>query len=62
MMDYKHATFGLRHYLMDWSAVDYLWIIVMILSAVWTLILTAPIQCRGSIAEQVMYISPNLFP
>ncbi len=32
------------------------------LSAVWTLILTAPIHCRGSIAEQVMqcYISPNL--
>ncbi len=33
-----------------------------ILSAVWTLILTAPIHCRGSTAEQVMqcYISPNL--
>ncbi len=26
---------------MDWSGVDYLWIIVMFLSAVWTLILTA---------------------
>ncbi len=40
-----------------------LWIIVMFLSAVWTLILTAPIHCRGSIAEQVMecYISTNLF-
>ncbi len=39
-----------------------LWIIVMFLSAVWTLILTAPIHCRGSIGEQVMqcYISPNL--
>ncbi len=47
---------------MDWSGVDYLWIIVMFLSAVWTLILTAPIHCRGSIGEQVMkcYISPNL--
>ncbi len=47
---------------MDWSGVDYLWIIVMFLSAVWTLILTAPIHCRGSIAEQVKecYISPNL--
>ncbi len=35
----------------------------MFLSAVWTLILTAPIHCRGSIGEQVMqwYISPNLF-
>ncbi len=47
---------------MDWSGVDYLWIIVMCLSAVWTLILTAPIHCRASIGEQVMeyYISPNL--
>ncbi len=37
-------------------------IIVMFLSAVWTLILTAPIHSRGSISEQVMecYISPNL--
>ncbi len=34
--------------LMDWSHVDYLCIIVMFLSAVWTLILTAPIHCRGS--------------
>ncbi len=33
-----------------------------VLSAVWTLILTAPIHCRASISEQVMqcYISPNL--
>ncbi len=39
-----------------------MWIIVMCLSAVWTLILTAPIHCRAYIAEQVMqcYISPNL--
>ncbi len=29
---------------MDWSGVDYLWIIVMFLSAVWTLILMAPIH------------------
>ncbi len=45
------------------QGVDYLWIIVMFLSAVWTLILTAPIHCRWSIGEQVMecYISPNLF-
>ncbi len=49
---------------MDWSGVDYLWIIVMFLSAVWTLILTAPIHCRGSNGEQVMqcYISTNLSP
>ncbi len=39
---------------MDWSGKDDLWIIVMILSAVWTLILTAPIHRRGSIGEQVM--------
>ncbi len=38
------------------------WIIVTFLSAVWTLILTAPIHCRASIAETLMqcYISPNL--
>ncbi len=37
-------------------------LLVMFLSAVWTLILTAPIHCRGFIGEQVMewYISPNL--
>ncbi len=39
---------------MDWSGKDDLWIIVMILSAVWTLILMAPIHRRGSIGEQVM--------
>ncbi len=33
---------------MYWSRVDYLWIIVTFLSAVWTLILTAPIHCGGS--------------
>ncbi len=31
---------------MDWIHVNYLWIIVMFLSAVWTRILTAPIHCR----------------
>ncbi len=51
-----------------WTGVFcHLWIIVMFLSAVWTLILTliltAPIHCRGFIGEQIMqwYISPNLF-
>ncbi len=39
---------------MDWIRVDNLWIIDMFLSAVWTLILTAPIHCKGSIGEQVM--------
>ncbi len=33
---------------------EVMWIIVMFLSAVWTLILTAPIHCRASIGEQVM--------
>ncbi len=42
---------GLVFWPMDWSGVDYLWIMVMFLSAVWTLILTAPIHC---ICEQVM--------
>ncbi len=43
-----------------WTGV--VWIIVMFLSAVWTLILTAPIHCRASIAETLMqwHISPNL--
>ncbi len=35
-----------------WTGV--VWIIVMFLSAVWTLSLTAPIHCRGSIAEQML--------
>ncbi len=48
---YKHAGFHFsRHYLMDWSGVDY----CDVLSAIWTLILTAPIHCRASIGEQVM--------
>ncbi len=36
---------------MDCACVEYLWIIVMFLSAVWTLILTAPIHCRASIGN-----------
>ncbi len=57
------CSFSLHTMLIDgleWC--DYLWIIVMFLSVVWTLILTAPIHCRWSIGEQVMecYISPNL--
>ncbi len=52
---YKLATFHFKRCkLMDWSCVDYFWIIVMFLSAVWTLILTAPIHFNGSIAEQVI--------
>ncbi len=43
-----------------WTGV--VWIIVMFLSVVWTLILTAPIHRRASIGEQMMqcYIYPNL--
>ncbi len=43
-----------------WTGV--VWIIVMFLPAVWTLILTAPIHCRASIAETLMqrHISTNL--
>ncbi len=43
-----------------WTGV--VWIIVIFLSAVWTLILTAPIHCRASIAETLMqrHISTNL--
>ncbi len=33
-----------------------MWIIVMFLSAVWTLILTAPIHYRGSIGEEILQI------
>ncbi len=36
------------------------WIIVMFLSAVWTLILTAPIHCRRSTAEQAMLCYASL--
>ncbi len=40
----------------NWRAeMDYLWIIVMFLSTVWTVILTAPIHCRGPIGEQVIF-------
>ncbi len=36
-VSYKHAYFCFTRYLlMDWSGVDYLWIIVMFLLAVWT--------------------------
>ncbi len=33
---------------------EVVWIIVMFLSAVWTLILTAPIHCRAPIDEQMI--------
>ncbi len=61
-VSYKHAAFCFtRCSLMD---LEFVWITYrLFLSAFWTLILTAPIHCRGSIGEQVMkwYISHNLF-
>ncbi len=56
LVSYKRTALHFnRCQLMDWSrTVDFLWIIVIFLSAVWTLILTAPIHCRGSIGEQVL--------
>ncbi len=44
-----------------WSHGNYLWIIVMFLSAACTLILTAPIHCRGSIGEQVIILNGLIF-
>ncbi len=49
-VSYKHAAFPSQD-INWWTGV--VWIIVMFLSAVWTLILTAPIH-RWSIGEQVM--------
>ncbi len=51
-----------RMLLMDWSGMDYLFyvLIVMFLSAAWTLILTAHIHCSGSIDEQAhCYFTPE---
>ncbi len=52
LVSYKHAA-------LHWSRVDNLWIIVMLLSAFWTLILMAHIHSKftsktESIGEQVM--------
>ncbi len=62
-MSAKHAAFlYTRLVLIDWSSVDYLCIIVMFLSAVWTLILTAPIQWSNTIhcwESDVMLIFSN---
>ncbi len=49
---FSHSYFTHRFFTLQ--VIDYLYIIVMFLSAVWTLILTAPIHCRGSISEQVI--------
>ncbi len=44
-VSYKHS-FSLHKTLMDWSHVDY-----HVLSAVWNLLLMAPMHCRGSTGE-----------
>ncbi len=44
---------------MDWGCVYYLWIIVMFLSAVWTLILAAPIHCRASTGDEQVKVMQN---
>ncbi len=46
-----------------WTGLVWITCGLLFLSAVWMLILTAPIHCRGYIGEQVMQckISPNLF-
>ncbi len=58
---YKCYTLIVSHsfLLHNWWTVE-LWIIVIFLSADWTLILTAPIHCSGSIGEQVMQCQISL--
>ncbi len=52
-VSYKLAAFHFRMLNYGFmSYVDYLWIIVMFLSAVWTLILTAPIHCKESMVSK----------
>lgn len=46
--------------LMAWSFVNCLWIIVMLLLAVWTLTVTAPIPCRGSIFQNTFISVPKI--
>ncbi len=52
-VSYKRI-FLLQRTSIDELKLDYLWIIVIFLSVVWTLILTAPIHWRGCIVEQGM--------
>ncbi len=63
MMDLLLTSFCLLQTLID--GLEWCGLLVYycdVLSAVWTLILTAPIHCRASIAETLMqrHISPNL--
>ncbi len=70
LFHWRKCYYGLRTILAMqlFSSLDVNWwtgvvcIIVVFLSAVWTLILTAPIHCRASITETLMqwHISPNL--
>ncbi len=53
LLSYKEAVFYFT-ILIDGLEKCGVGFIVIFLSAVWTLILTAPIHCRGSIGKQVM--------
>ncbi len=46
MVSYKHAVFNSQNIIWWTGNDDYLWIIVMFLSAIWILILMAPIHRR----------------
>ncbi len=50
-----------RCYLMDLSHLDYQWIVVMFLSAVWTLILTHPLTPEDSLVSKWCTVLPNFF-
>ncbi len=49
---FKIKSFLFHNMLTD--GLEWCGLLVILLSAVWTLILTAPIHCRGSTGEQVM--------
>ncbi len=53
LVSYKHILYLFTSQDINWWAGE-VWIIAMFLSALWSLILMAPIHCRGSISEQVM--------
>ncbi len=54
-MDYFLSTVIKNSFSLYIMLIDGLWIIVMFLSAVWTLILMAHIHCRGFIGEQINF-------
>ncbi len=52
-------SFSLHKTLTD--GLEWCGLLVMFLSVVWTLILTAPIHCRGSIAEQMWVVTSYIY-